>query len=293
MNAARAFCHRRFRAGEALDPRYALPYVGLAHAFCDSSVARTQPAGRGSSTGRSPTRMCARPRSDLSEAHAALALTLTSAGRPPASPRAAAPSRLEPGNWRITAAWAAVALNVARSSARSISSGFALCLLRHGDRASPAATWRMPKPRCGAVCRSRIESSAQAIPRQGLTGCSASFDCRGRARLAWVTEGDLAGANYAAGFMMRAGTATRPGCWTATARHDHQVHEALTTFPEEARATRPRLRLRPDGRRRRDKALLGDARDRPAVLAGRADEAAMATAFGHMVHRRPMGRSRH
>jgi cytochrome c-type biogenesis protein CcmH/NrfG len=67
--------------------------------------------------------------------------------------------------------------------------------------------------------------------------------------------------------------------------------EALTIFPEEARALLGLAaaydRMGVEGER--DSALLRAMRAiDELVLAGRTDEAAMATAFGHMVHRRPM-----
>lgn len=93
-----------FERAVALDPRYALPHVGLAHArfwIYEATRARNRPDAATLALAIGDAHHAIRLDPELAEAHAALAMMLMSAGRTGEAVVAGRRSvLLEPGNWR-------------------------------------------------------------------------------------------------------------------------------------------------------------------------------------------------
>ena len=167
-----------FESAVALDPRYALPYVGLAHArfwLYEATRARNRPDAATLAGAIADAHHAIDLDPDLAEAHAALALMFLSAGRGAealaAGRRAVA---LEPGNWRNHCRLAVVAWGGERISAfeRVLGLypdfayayyGLAMVHVARGDLSAAEQLLRQ-----GVPLQDRQDGSAERYPGRGL-----------------------------------------------------------------------------------------------------------------------------
>ena len=186
-----------FERAVALDPRYALPYVGLAHArfwLYEPPERATARTGSTLAAAIADAHRAIDLDPDLAEAHAALALMLLSAGR---SPEALAAGRravaLEPGNWRNHCRLAIVAWGNERVTAfeRVLGLypdfayayyGLAMVHVARGDLPGAERLLRQ-----GVPLQDRQDGAAERYPGRGLHWLLglvrlAAGDTQGRAR---------------------------------------------------------------------------------------------------------------
>lgn len=296
-----------FERAVALDPRYAPPYVGLAHArfwLYEATRARNRPDAAALTAAIADAHHAIDLDPDLAEAHAALALMLMSAGR---TAEAAAAGRrsvaLEPGNWRNHCRLGVAAWGDERVAAfeRVLELypdfayayyGMAMVHIARGDLPHAEQVLRR-----GAPLQDREEGTADRFPGKGLhwllgltrLACGDTTE----ARVEFDRELASGGSEvYAAEFVMNAydghGFARLVDGDADGARA--MFTRALEAFPDHARsllgvaAACHRTGLTPQ----RDAAIqhatraVGELRS-----SGRTAEAVMAAAFCHIVCERP------
>ncbi len=296
-----------FERAVALDPRYALPYVGLAHArfwVFEMTRARNRPDANALVAAIADAHHALDLDPDLAEAHAALALMLTSAGRPGEAAVAGRRSvALEPGNWRNhcrlgVAAWGDERL---AAFARVVELypdfayayyGMAMVHIARGDLTEAESLLRR-----GTPAQDRKERAADRFPAAGLHWLLglirlASGDAD-EARAEFDRELASAGHEvYTAEFAMNAydghGFARLSNGDPAGARE--MFGRALEVFPDHARSLlglaaacdSPDLKSQRDAAVQRATQAIADLRS-----GGRSAESAMAGAFCHVVCKRP------
>ena len=298
-----------FERAVALDPRYALPFVGLAHArfwLYEATRARNQPDATTLTAAIADAHRATDLDPDLAEAHAALALMLMSAGRTAEAVAAGRRSvALEPGNWRNhcrlgVAAWGDERV-AAFERVLDLYPDFAYAYygmaMVHVARGGLSRAEQLL--RVGVALQDRERGTAERFPGNGLHWLL------GLTRLA---VGDTAEAReefdrelasgghgvYAPEFVMNAydghGFAHLADGDADGARA--MFGRALETFPDHARsllgvaAACHRAGLTQE----RDAAIDHAARGVVELRAsGRTAEAVMATAFSHIVCERPDG----
>ena len=296
-----------FERAVTLDPRYALPYVGLAHArfwLYEATRARNRPDAAVLTAAIADAHHAIDLDPDLAEAHAALALMLMSAGRPAEAVFAGRRSvALEPGNWRNQCRLGIAAWGNERLAAfdRVLELypdfayayyGLAMVHIARGDL--PRAEQSL---RRGGPLQDRSGATAERFPGKGLhwlLGLTrlASGDHE-EAALEFDRELASTGTEvYAAEFAMNAydghgfvklGVGDTDGARAMFTR-------ALDTFPDHARSL---LGLADAFHRvgltsQRDAAIQHATRAAADLRSnGRVGEAAMASAFCHVVSERP------
>ena len=296
-----------FERALALDPRYALAEVGLAHARFwqyESSRARNRPDQTTLAAAIDHVRRASELDRDLAEAHAELAFLLVSAGRWPEAQGAARRAVvLEPGYWgnqfRLGhATWGEERLR-ALGRALALYPDFpfvhfemAMVSIARGalDRAEHVL-------REGAVVQDRQAGRRQRFPASGLHWLLGMTRlARGDVREAALEfEREIAAGErgiYAAEFMMNASDGLG-FARLAAGRHDEAVamfQRALDRFPGHARsllgvaAARRRQGRTADAERAAAAARLASAE---LEKGGRPTEARLAEAFAHAVFDRP------
>ena len=296
-----------FERAVALDPRYALPYVGLAHArfwLFEVTRARNRPDATALAAAIADAHHAIDLDPDLAEAHAALALMLTSAGRTAEAVVAGRQSvALEPGNWRNHCRLGVPAWGDERLAAFArvlelypdfayAYYGMAMVHIARGDL--PLAETLL---RHGTPAQDRKERSADRFPAAGLHWLLglirlASGDAGGGPR---EFDREIASAGhevYAAEFVMNAydghGFARLSDGDLAGARD--MFGRALEVFPDHSRSLLGFAAAcdTPDLRSQRDAAIQHATRAIGELgSSGRLAEAAMAEAFCHVVGGRP------
>jgi len=296
-----------FERALALDAQYALAHVGLAHAHFwrfQASRAHNQPDRDALVAAIAHARAAAEIDPNLAEAHAALALLLSSADQ---SAEAVAAGRravaLEPGNWRHLfrlgmAAWGEarlVALEAVIAQFPRLAYayfGAAMVHVARGDRARAADVLR-----AGAALTDRPSAGAERFPANGLhwllgltalasddtAAATAEFDRElARARSSLFAEEFAMDAFDGHGFVrLRAGDAAGAAA---------MFERALAAFPRHARSLVGLAEsVRQAGHEDRASVLLAEAQQAAAELArgGRAAESVLARAYWHVASGRP------
>ena len=298
---------RDFERAIALESRYAPPYVGLAHArfwLFEASRARNRPDAGQLTAAIADAHRAIDLDPDLAEAHAALAFMLTAAYRTheavAAGRRAVA---LEPGNWRNHCRFAVAAWGQERIQAfeRVLALypefayahyGIAMVHVARSDFTKAEESLRQGIPH-----QDRLGGGGERFPAQGLhwllglihIACGAIDD----ARVEFDRELASGGSElYAVEFAMNA----YDGHGFALLRqgdHDGAIamfNRALEAYPDHARsllgvASAQDLKGR---KKERDTSMRRAVEAIEALkTGGRHAEAAMATAFWHVVGSRP------
>ena len=296
-----------FERAITLDPRYAPPYVGLAHArfwLYEASRAHNRPDAPQLTAAIADAHHALDLDPDLAEAHAALALMLTSAGRTIEAVAAGRRSvALEPGNWRNHCRLAVAAWGTERISAfqRVLDLypdfayayyGIAMVHIARGDLPRAEQTLRQ-----GVPLQDRQAGPIERFPGKGLhwlLGLTrlASGDSK-EARVEFDLELASGGTDvYSAEFVMNAhdgnGFALLADSDTDGARA--MFTRALEAFPDHARSLlglaavhhRTGLTAQRDAGVDHATRAISELR-----TGGRLAEAVMATAFCHVVSGRP------
>jgi DNA-binding winged helix-turn-helix (wHTH) protein/Flp pilus assembly protein TadD len=298
---------RDFEKAIALDPLYAPPYVGLAHArfwLFEASRARNRPDASQLTAAIADAHHAIDLDPDLSEAHAALALMLTAAWRTREAVVAGRRSvALDPGNWRnycrlAVAAWGQERL-AAFEQVLALYPEFAYAfygmamvhIARHDLDAAAGLLGR------GIPFQDRLAGGAERFPAKGLHWLLGLIQlARGdtaTARREFERELASGGSElYAAEFAMNA----CDGLGFALLRDGDadgavaMFNRALEACPDHARSLLGLADAHARTRRATDREIAIDrAEEAIHVLgaSGRAAEAAVATAFRHVVCHRP------
>ena len=290
-----------------LDPRYALAYVGLAHArfwLYEGSRAKNKPDADELRIAIAHARRAIELDPELAEAHAALAFFLASAGRHVEALEAGRIAvSLEPNDWRHrfrlgVAAWGPERLacfdEVVRLYPEFAYSyfGTAMVFVARSDLATAEEILHQ-----GLAVQERSSTALRRFPANGLHWLIGLIN---------LARGDLAGATlqfdrelgsrgselYAKEYAMDAFDGHG---FTALSRGDASgaaamFAKAIEIYPDHARSLVGLAKAR---REQRDERGAGDALEkalaaiRALTLSGRTTEAAMASAFWHMVSSRP------
>ncbi len=301
-----------FERAVALDPKYAPPYVGLAHArfwLYEATRAQNRPEASALADAIADAHRAIDLDPDFADAYAALALMLMSAGRTAEAVAAGRRSvALEPGNWRHhcrlgVAAWGDERIAAFERVLELYPDfayayyGIAMVHVARGDLLRAEQVLRR-----GAPLQDREESSAERFPGKGLRwllGLTrlALGDTK-EARIEFDRELASRGSGvYAAEFVMNAYDGHG---FALLADGDHEAARAMFTralelFPDHARSLlglaaayrRAGMTSQADAAVEHATRAVGELR-----TSGRTVEAIMATAFCHIVCERPVEATR-
>jgi DNA-binding winged helix-turn-helix (wHTH) protein/tetratricopeptide (TPR) repeat protein len=290
-----------------LDPRYALAYVGMAHArfwLYEASRARNKPDGDELRVAIAHTRRAIELDSGLAEAHAALAFFLASAGQQAEALRAGRIAvELEPNDWRHrfrlgVAAWGSERLacfdEVVRVYPEFAYAYFGSAMVHVARRELDIAEEIL---RQGSAVQQRGAAGARRYPANGLhwllglirlsigdvQEAETQFNRELAARGSELYAAEYAMDAYDGRGFARLACGDAPGAQT-------MFNEALSIFPDHARSLVGLATAR-FAQRRTSEAHQALSRARHAIevltVSGRATEAAMASAFWHIASGRP------